>query len=55
VVDSIKGLSWRWFLGKISGESCLYYEWHMFPIDYICKGNRVGTNFVLLVLISIEI
>jgi len=27
VADTIKNISWRWFLARKKGDSCLYYEW----------------------------
>ncbi|KAK2400342.1 hypothetical protein QL285_050052 [Trifolium repens] len=36
VVDSIKHLAWRWFLGRIAKQPCLLFEWLQEP--WYCMG-----------------
>jgi hypothetical protein len=36
VVDSIKHLTWRWYLGRIAKQPCLLYEWLQEPL--YCMG-----------------
>jgi hypothetical protein len=36
VVDSIKQLAWRWYLGRIAKQPCLLYEWLQEP--WYCMG-----------------
>jgi hypothetical protein len=31
LVDRVKLLSWKWFLGKNSGSHCFFYEWGIHP------------------------
>jgi hypothetical protein len=36
VVNSIKHLAWRWYLGRIAKQPCLLYEWLQEP--WYCMG-----------------
>jgi hypothetical protein len=36
VVDSIKHLAWRWYIGRIANQPCLLYEWLKEPL--YCMG-----------------
>jgi hypothetical protein len=31
LVDRVKLLSWKWFLGKNHGTTCSFYEWGIHP------------------------
>jgi hypothetical protein len=33
IIDTIKLLSWQWFIGRLATTPCLLYEWQWSPID----------------------
>jgi hypothetical protein len=33
LVEQIKLMSWKWFIGKVAKGPCLLYEWKWSPLD----------------------
>jgi hypothetical protein len=53
LVDRVKLLSWKWFLGKNPDISCSFYEWGMQPfsagIGRVWRGVQPGPREILWV------
>lgn len=37
LLESVKVLSWRWFLGRLNSYACLFYEWNWNPKDCLLR------------------
>jgi hypothetical protein len=37
VVEDIKLLSWKWLLGRLNAQPCLYYEWVWSPRECLLR------------------
>jgi hypothetical protein len=41
-VETIKRLSWQWFIGRMAITPCLFYEWRWNP--GVCFNRRYGLS-----------